>query len=113
MVILIHPVFTVCFYDNLDNFKIQNIRFPFPVFGWCLSAFGIGQLIFWGIYAVYRRSGNSFGDRLMSAFKPKPNWGPADPTILKCYQKYLDELKVAEMFRPNGFWYRIYDNIFG
>ncbi|XP_005188545.1 sodium-dependent nutrient amino acid transporter 1 [Musca domestica] len=83
------------------------------IFGWCLSAFGIGQLLFWAIYGVHKRTGATLWERVKNSFKPKSNWGPLDPFILKNYKKYLDDMKVDEMFRPNGFWYRIYDNIFG
>ncbi|XP_065369295.1 sodium-dependent nutrient amino acid transporter 1-like [Calliphora vicina] len=83
------------------------------IFGWCLSAFGIGQLLFWAIYAVHKRPGNTLWERFVNSFKPTPDWGPLDPTVLKVYKLCMDDSKMELMFKKNGFWHRIYDNIFG
>ncbi|KAL9916420.1 sodium-dependent nutrient amino acid transporter 1-like isoform 3-T8 [Glossina fuscipes fuscipes] len=48
------------------------------IFGWCISAFGIGQLLFWAVYAILRSPGDCFWDRMKTAFKPKCDWGPLD-----------------------------------
>ncbi|XP_037821703.1 sodium-dependent nutrient amino acid transporter 1 [Lucilia sericata] len=83
------------------------------IFGWCLSAFGIGQLLFWGIHAVHKCPGGTLWERFVNSFKPKADWGPLDPTVLKVYKLCMDDSKIELMFKRNGFWYRIYDNIFG
>ncbi|TMW48594.1 hypothetical protein DOY81_006332 [Sarcophaga bullata] len=83
------------------------------IFGWCLSAFGIGQLLIWALYAVHKSYGNSWWERFVNSFKPQHDWGPSDPNVLKVYKLCMDDSKMELMFRRNGFWYKVYDNIFG
>lgn len=86
--------------------------------GWCLAAFGIGQLPFWAIYVIYvkfRENGGkiSVWESLKLCLKPSPEWGPLDGKLVSAYKYYTDDLKIDEMFQRSGFWYRIYDNICG
>uniref|UniRef100_W8B974 Transporter n=1 Tax=Ceratitis capitata TaxID=7213 RepID=W8B974_CERCA len=83
------------------------------VFGWCLSAFGIGQLLFWGVGAIWSCPGGTISERIRKSFKPKANWGPLDPVTLKEYQMFKTEDRSNELFKKTGFWYKMYDNIFG
>ena len=117
MVIFIKMVYIVSFSKNYSiSFKEYTIKISFSfliVFGWCLSAFGIGQLIIWALYAVHKSHGNSWWERFVNSFKPQHNWGPSDPNVLKVYKLCMDDSKMELMFRRNGFWYKVYDNIFG
>ncbi|XP_011189038.2 sodium-dependent nutrient amino acid transporter 1 [Zeugodacus cucurbitae] len=83
------------------------------VFGWCISAFGIGQLLIWGVGAVWNCSDGTLCERIKKSFKPKANWGPLDPVTLKEYQLFKTEERTNEMFKKTGFCHKVYDNIFG
>ncbi|EDV98124.1 sodium-dependent nutrient amino acid transporter 1 [Drosophila grimshawi] len=84
------------------------------VFGWCLSAFGVGQLIFWAIPAVRRQPVDlSLWQRIRKAFEPLPDWGPSDPKTLERYQLFMEQANTETMFQRNGICHKIYDNIFG
>ncbi|XP_062135478.1 sodium-dependent nutrient amino acid transporter 1 [Drosophila sulfurigaster albostrigata] len=84
------------------------------VFGWCLSAFGVGQVLFWAISAVRSQPAElSLCQRIQKAFEPLPSWGPADPHTLKRYQLHMEQANVSAMFQRSGIWHKIYDNIFG
>ena len=82
--------------------------------GWCLSAFGIGQLIIWAIIAVYKSPEPRLYDRFKSAFKPSKQWGPLDPALLKVYQQTVTDANTAQSLgaAKSGLWFKIYDNIF-
>ncbi|XP_013107994.2 sodium-dependent nutrient amino acid transporter 1 [Stomoxys calcitrans] len=115
---IITPAFmaAILMYTLVEYKPLQYNDYTYPsgvyVFGWCLSAFGIGQLIFWAVYGVHRRTGATLWEKVVNSFKPKSDWGPLEPTTLKAYKIYVDGMKVDDMFKPNGFWYKIYDNIF-
>lgn len=49
----------------------------------------------------------------MNSFKPKSDWGPSDPNVFKVYKMCMDDSKVELMFQRSGFWFKVYDNIFG
>ncbi|EDW74966.1 uncharacterized protein Dwil_GK15957 [Drosophila willistoni] len=84
------------------------------VFGWCLSAFGVGQVLFWAIPAVRKQPSHlSLCSRIRKAFDPLPDWGPSDPHTLKRYQLHVQQANVSSMFQRSGIWHKIYDNIFG
>ncbi|XP_068146609.1 sodium-dependent nutrient amino acid transporter 1 [Drosophila tropicalis] len=84
------------------------------VFGWCLSAFGVGQVLFWAIPAVRKQPSHlSLCSRIRKAFDPLPDWGPLDPHTLKRYQLHVQQANVSSMFQRSGIWHKIYDNIFG
>ncbi|ALC40460.1 CG1698 [Drosophila busckii] len=83
-------------------------------FGWCLSAFGVGQLLIWAIPAVRRQPASlSLWQRIRKAFEPLPNWGPLKPSTLQRYQLFMQQANASAMFERRGFWHKIYDNIFG
>ncbi|XP_034477988.1 sodium-dependent nutrient amino acid transporter 1 [Drosophila innubila] len=84
------------------------------VFGWCLSAFGVGQLLFWAIPAVKSQPAElSLWMRIRKAFKPLPSWGPSDPATFKRYRLHMEQANDSAMFQKTGIWHKIYDNIFG
>lgn len=88
------------------------------MFGWCLAAFGIGQLLFWAIREIYakcRENGGKLSTReaFHLCLQPSPEWGPLDGKLLNAYKYYTDDLKVDDMFRRSGVLHRIYDNICG
>jgi Sodium:neurotransmitter symporter family len=47
-------------------------------FGWFLSMLGLAQLPIWTTVAIFKQRKNSLIQRIVSAFKPSPNWGPSD-----------------------------------
>ncbi|XP_055906517.1 sodium-dependent nutrient amino acid transporter 1-like [Eupeodes corollae] len=82
------------------------------IFGWCLSAFGILQVLFWGIYAVAQQPKGTLLQKIVFALRPQSDWGPLDKRLFHSYKLNQND-NSARMFRKNGFWFKIYDNIFG
>ncbi|XP_054740047.1 sodium-dependent nutrient amino acid transporter 1 [Anastrepha obliqua] len=82
-------------------------------FGWCLSGFGIGQLLIWGISEVWHRPSGTIIERTRESFKPVADWGPMNPATLKEYHLFKADQRTNEMFIKTGICYKIYDNIFG
>uniref|UniRef100_A0A1I8QAK1 Transporter n=1 Tax=Stomoxys calcitrans TaxID=35570 RepID=A0A1I8QAK1_STOCA len=116
---IITPLFitAVLIYMLVDYEPIQynGVRYPegFYALGWCISAVGISQLLIWGFYAAHSAGPDlSFGERFKKAFKPLPDWGPLDPKHLKEYKKFVSDQEILAV-RRNGFWGKVYDNIFG
>ncbi|SPP74041.1 sodium-dependent nutrient amino acid transporter 1 isoform X2 [Drosophila guanche] len=106
-------IYTLARYEPL-KYKDYTYQSGVYVFGWCLSAFGVGQVLFWAIPAVRRQPSNlSLCARIRKAFEPLPNWGPADPGTLKRYQLYVQEGQANAIFQRSSIWHKIYDNIFG
>lgn len=81
--------------------------------GWTISFIGIVQLPVWAFYAIIKQSGNTWSEKIISAFKPIKNWGPSDPKIYEQYKKYLQESENEQMFQKTGIFYRFKRNIFG
>ncbi|EDW10664.1 sodium-dependent nutrient amino acid transporter 1 [Drosophila mojavensis] len=106
-------VYMLVLYEPL-KYKNYTYQSGVYVFGWCLSAFGVGQLLIWAVPAV-RRQPVELGlwVRIRKAFEPLPNWGPADPKTLRRYQLHVEQANVSSMFQRSGIWHKIYDNIFG
>ncbi|XP_017868514.1 PREDICTED: sodium-dependent nutrient amino acid transporter 1 [Drosophila arizonae] len=106
-------VYMLVLYEPL-KYKDYTYQSGVYVFGWCLSAFGVGQLVIWAVPAV-RRQPVELGlwVRIRKAFEPLPNWGPADPKTLRRYQLHVEQANVSSMFQRSGIWHKIYDNIFG
>ncbi|TDG44561.1 hypothetical protein AWZ03_009033 [Drosophila navojoa] len=106
-------VYMLVLYEPL-KYKDYTYQSGVYVFGWGLSAFGVGQLLIWAVPAV-RRQPVELGlwVRIRKAFEPLPNWGPADPKTLKRYQLHVEQANVSSMFQRSGIWHKIYDNIFG
>ncbi|EDW60494.1 sodium-dependent nutrient amino acid transporter 1 [Drosophila virilis] len=106
-------VYMLALYEPL-KYKDYTYQSGVYVFGWCLSAFGVGQLLIWAVPAVRRQPAElSLWQRIRKAFEPLPNWGPADPNTLKRYQLYVEQANVSALFQRSGIWHKIYDNIFG
>ncbi|KAH8270760.1 hypothetical protein KR018_000208 [Drosophila ironensis] len=106
-------IYTLALYEPL-KYKDYTYQSGVYVFGWCLSAFGVGQVFFWAIPAV-RKQPASLGlwGRIRKAFEPLPHWGPTDPHTLKRYQLFVQQGNANSIFRRGNIWHRIYDNIFG
>ncbi|KAI8120517.1 hypothetical protein FF38_10479 [Lucilia cuprina] len=105
-------IYTFVEYKPLDY---NGVKYPdyLYVLGWCISAFGIGQLIIWGCITIYQRPESKLCDRIKNAFKPATHWGPLEPTILKSYKQSLESEIVNSLgVIRTGFWFKIYDNIF-
>ncbi|XP_064537865.1 sodium-dependent nutrient amino acid transporter 1 [Drosophila montana] len=106
-------VYMLALYEPL-KYKDYTYQSGVYVFGWCLSAFGVGQLLFWAVPVVRRQPAElGLWQRIRKAFEPLPNWGPADPNTLKRYQLYVEQANASAMFQRSGIWHKIYDNIFG
>lgn len=102
--------FTILFYRSCFKYKICVLTIT--VLGWCISAVGIGQLLIWGIYTSCRGEDLTYGQRLKTACKPLSLWGPLDATNLKEYKLFIEDNK-SHTLRRKGFWFKVYDNIFG
>ncbi|XP_055854044.1 sodium-dependent nutrient amino acid transporter 1-like [Episyrphus balteatus] len=113
---VITPAFmaTVLIYTLVKYEPVKYNGYSFTggleIFGWCVSAFGISQVLFWGINGYFQTPKGP--SRFLRSFKPKNDWGPADRKLLKLYQNDLIERKQKEPLIKNCF-YRIWDNIFG
>lgn len=106
-------VYMLVLYEPLQ-YKDYTYQTGVYVFGWCLSAFGVGQLLFWAIPAVKSQPAElSLWLRIRKAFEPLPSWGPADPHTLKRYKLFMEQANDSAMFQRTGIWHKIYDNIFG
>ncbi|XP_030371971.1 sodium-dependent nutrient amino acid transporter 1 [Scaptodrosophila lebanonensis] len=106
-------LYMLILYEPL-TYKDYTYQTGVYVFGWCLSAFGIGQVLFWAIPAVRRQpSSLPLCARIRKAFEPLPSWGPTEPQTFKRYQAFMQEANVSTMFQRSGIWHKIYDNIFG
>lgn len=55
----------------------------------------------------------TFKERLVESFYPNDKWGPVDPATKEEYKKFLNAQSEKDMFKKNGLWNRICDNIFG
>ncbi|XP_055904335.1 sodium-dependent nutrient amino acid transporter 1-like [Eupeodes corollae] len=97
---------------NYEPIKYNGYTFTMGLqtFGWCLSAFGISQVLIWGVSGYLQTPPGP--SRFMRSFQPKSDWGPTDRRLLKLYQNNVIDLKRNEPVRKN-FLYRIWDNIFG
>ncbi|XP_017120373.1 sodium-dependent nutrient amino acid transporter 1 [Drosophila elegans] len=106
-------VYTLVLYEPL-KYNDYTYQSGVYVFGWCLTAFGVGQVLFWAIPAVRQQPAHlGFWARVRKAFEPLPSWGPADPQTLKRYQLFVQEGNASAMFQRSSIWHRICDNIFG
>ncbi|XP_043066932.1 sodium-dependent nutrient amino acid transporter 1 [Drosophila bipectinata] len=106
-------IYTLVLYEPL-KYKNYTYQPGVYVFGWCLTAFGVCQVLFWAVPAVRAQPAElGLWGRIRKAFEPLPNWGPSDPHTLKRYQLFVQEGNVSALFRRSSIWHRIYDNIFG
>ncbi|XP_065367623.1 sodium-dependent nutrient amino acid transporter 1-like [Calliphora vicina] len=106
-------IYTLVKYKPLDY---NGVKYPAYLYalGWCISAFGIGQLFLWAFIGTYKRPEARLCDRIKNSFKPSKYWGPLDPCTLKLYKQSIDESNICGSLggTKTGFWYKIYDNIF-
>ncbi|KAL7730577.1 hypothetical protein ACLKA6_000571 [Drosophila palustris] len=113
LVMFVILVYMLVLYEPL-KYKDYTYQSGVYVFGWCLSAFGVGQLLFWAIPAVRSQPAElSLCRRILKAFEPTSSWGPADPATHKRYRLYMEQANDSTMFQRTGIWHKIYDNIFG
>lgn len=79
-----------------------------------LFAVGVLQLPFWGIYSTLKQSKSiTLKEKVIESFSPNENWGPVDPLTKEEYKKFINAQSEKDMFKKNGIWDRICDNIFG
>jgi solute carrier family 6 amino acid transporter-like protein 5/7/9/14 len=69
-----------------DDYVYPEIAY---IVGWGISAIGLFMLPLFAIVAISKQKGNSFIEKLTTAFEPKPDWGPRDPTLKFKYKEYL------------------------
>lgn len=79
--------------------------------GWAITAFGILQLPIWMVVAIVREPGNTLGEKIRGAFRPKKHWGPSDPLLREQYNKEIEHELTPK--RGQGFWASIKQNILG
>ncbi|KAL5286651.1 hypothetical protein ACFFRR_007957 [Megaselia abdita] len=114
------PLLMICIlaYTILTLKPITYNSIPYPewanVTGWFLFAFGVLQLPFWGIYAFWKQPKfMTFSERFFESFRPNDKWGPSDLIAKEEYKKFLSAQTEKDMFKKNGLWDKICDNIFG
>lgn len=50
--------------------------------------------------------------KFVGAFKPNRNWGPLDPELKRQYDLFMEDQN-NNMFKKNGVWNKIKNNLFG
>lgn len=115
----------------------QKLNSDIVGIGWLISAIGVAQLPIWAVYAIYNQKGIGFLkvnfllnnnvylllqiiltilhhliQKFYASFKPTDDWGPLDPLTRKRYLEFMSHRR-NNLFRRNGLWNRIKDNIFG
>lgn len=75
---------------------------------------GVLQLPLWGLYTILKQPKfMTFKEKVIESFTPNDNWGPSDPVTKEEYKKMRIAQTEKDMFKKNGIWNRICDNIFG
>ncbi|KAH8286191.1 hypothetical protein KR054_003993, partial [Drosophila jambulina] len=72
------------FYFGFRSFL--KVLFFITVFGWALTAFILGQLVYWALYANCKQPKGSLKSRISNSLKPHSDWGPLDSKKLMDYQ---------------------------
>ncbi|XP_032592356.1 sodium-dependent nutrient amino acid transporter 1 isoform X2 [Drosophila grimshawi] len=110
---LIMTIILIYFYASYEPLTYNSQAYPPWAYavGWTITAFGILQLPFWMLIAVFREPGSTLGEKIRGAFRPKKNWGPSDPLLREQYNKKIEHELTPK--RGQGFWASIKQNIFG
>ncbi|KAH8380522.1 hypothetical protein KR009_011178, partial [Drosophila setifemur] len=111
VVILVYTLLTM----RPLSYNGQEFPLPYRVFGWCVSAFIIGQLFYWACYANYKQPKGSLKCRIGNSAKPHADWGPLDTKQLMDYQMFLlhkDE-NDSRGLKHRCLCYTVGDRIFG
>ncbi|XP_023170220.1 sodium-dependent nutrient amino acid transporter 1 isoform X2 [Drosophila hydei] len=110
---LIMTIILIYFYATYEPLIYNNQPFPTWAYGvgWTITAFGVMQLPLWMLVAIIREPGNTLGEKIRGAFRPKKNWGPSDPLLREQYNKQIEHELMPK--RGQGFWASIKQNIFG
>ncbi|XP_030241857.1 sodium-dependent nutrient amino acid transporter 1 isoform X2 [Drosophila navojoa] len=110
---LIMTIILIYFYATYEPLIYNNQPFPAWAYGigWSITAFGVMQLPLWMLVAIIREPGNTLGEKICGAFRPKKNWGPTDPLLREQYNKQIEHELMPK--RGQGFWASIKQNIFG
>lgn len=110
---LIMTIIMIYFYATYEPLTYNDQTFPAwaSSIGWAITAFGIMQLPIWMFVAIVREPGNTLGEKIRGAFRPKKNWGPMDPLLREQYNKEIENELMPK--RGKGFWSSIKQNIFG
>lgn len=71
------------------NLTWSMISFSIAI-GWCITALGISQLPIWATVSFLKQAkGQTFLQRLLTIFRPLPNWGPTNPVLLRKYKEFI------------------------
>lgn len=82
--------------------------------GWTITAMGLIQLPLWAVIAVIKQKGDTLSEKIRSAFRPSPKWGPKDPVTLEKYQKYIANWRNEITANPpRNILQKIKQNIYG
>ncbi|XP_017860214.1 PREDICTED: sodium-dependent nutrient amino acid transporter 1 isoform X1 [Drosophila arizonae] len=110
---LIMTIILIYFYATYEPLVYNNQAFPAWAYGigWSITAFGVMQLPLWMLVAIIREPGNTLGEKICGAFRPKKNWGPSDPLLREQYNKQIEHELMPK--RGQGFWGSIKQNILG
>ncbi|KRG02916.1 sodium-dependent nutrient amino acid transporter 1 isoform X2 [Drosophila mojavensis] len=110
---LIMTIILIYFYATYEPLIYNNQAYPAWAYGigWSITAFGVIQLPLWMLVAIIREPGNTLGEKICGAFRPKKNWGPSDPLLREQYNKQIEHELMPK--RGQGFWASIKQNIMG
>ncbi|XP_038108829.1 sodium-dependent nutrient amino acid transporter 1-like [Culex quinquefasciatus] len=86
-----------------------KIPIEYTIFGWCLYAFIVLQVVGWGVYAVMKQPEKRVCAKIAGAISPTKDWGPESNDLKKEYDVAIRRYK--ESLRGN--WLnRLYCRVF-
>uniref|UniRef100_A0A1I8PHM4 Transporter n=1 Tax=Stomoxys calcitrans TaxID=35570 RepID=A0A1I8PHM4_STOCA len=97
----------------MEPLTYKNVDYPAVahLFGWCLAALGLIQLPGWALYELWNQNESlTFKEKLLSIFRPSPEWGPLDLNLKQEYENYRKNLQSANANR--NLLQKLYDNLF-
>uniref|UniRef100_A0A8D8ISD4 Transporter n=1 Tax=Culex pipiens TaxID=7175 RepID=A0A8D8ISD4_CULPI len=88
-----------------------KIPIEYTVFGWCLYAFIVLQVVGWGVYAVMKQPEKRVCAKIVRAISPTKDWGPESNELKKEYDVAIR--RYNESLRGNENWLkRVYSRVF-
>ncbi|XP_066597410.1 sodium-dependent nutrient amino acid transporter 1-like [Prorops nasuta] len=80
---------------SLKPLTYSEIFYPNSAYaiGWSLLAFGLLQIPFWMIHAIYTRRDLGLPEMIKAAFRPSKDWGPLSPERLADWRQYKEILQ--------------------
>lgn len=84
-----------------------DIPTQYIVFGWCLYAFIVLQVVGWGVYAIMKQPEKEFGRKFVLAVRPTQDWGPESNELRREYEvavrRYRESLGEGSLLK-RAYW---------